>query len=173
MPKDEDANEQEDVESTESSEEAEDEDGRMKTAAEVAGERAAERTAEAAAEGAADEETEEEAEEEAEEAPPTAEPERYEDALPPVTVPEMLKTFCSVLVGQGWQKLGLVMDPTTGDVAEDLEQARLAIDTLGVLIDKLEGHLTPEEKREFDAAIANLQINFVQRRNASQEGAGN
>lgn len=133
----------------------------VRTAAEVAAERAAE-TAKASADEAPETEQPEAEPELAEsEEAPTAEP--TEAKLPPVTVPDLLTSFCAMLIGQGWQKLGLVVDPATGDIAQDLEQARLAIDSLAALADQLGEHLTDEAKRELDAALANLRLNYVQR----------
>ena len=51
------------------------------------------------------------------------------EGLPAITVPDLLKGFCEVLLAQAWQKMGLVLDPVTGEIVEDLAQARLAIDS--------------------------------------------
>jgi hypothetical protein len=142
----------------EASEETPEEEDPVKTAAEVAEERAAQTTEETTEEAEAAEQPEQPTEPEE-----PAEAERPEEALPPVTVPDLLRSFCGMLMGQAWQKLGLVVDPTTGELEEDLAQARLAIDSLAALVGKLEGEWTEEERREVDAALANLRVNYVQR----------
>ncbi len=145
----------------------------VRTAAEVAAERAAEAVKASADEAPETEQPEAEPEPAEPEEVPTAEP--TEATLPPVTVPDLLTSFCAMLIGQGWQKLGLVVDPATGDIAQDLEQARLAIDSLAALADQLGEHLTDEEKRELDAALANLRLNYVQRvpSGPTEPGEGN
>jgi hypothetical protein len=151
-------------EADEASEETPKDDDAVKTAAEVAAERAAQATEETAEEAEAAQEPEEPTE--PEERP---EAERPQEALPPVSVPDLLRSFCGMLMGQAWQKLGLVVDPVSGELEEDLGQARLAIDSLAALAEKLEGHWSEDEKREVDAALANLRINYVQRASPDED----
>jgi hypothetical protein len=44
----------------------------------------------------------------------------------------------------------------------DLEQARLAIEAMRALTPLLEAHVPPELLRDFNAAIASLQLNYAQ-----------
>jgi hypothetical protein len=58
--------------------------------------------------------------------------------------------------------LGQIPDPSTGQPHRDLEQARFAIDLLGVLRQKTEGNRTPEESAILEEILAALQMAYVQ-----------
>ncbi|MHB0912134.1 MAG: DUF1844 domain-containing protein [Armatimonadota bacterium] len=85
-----------------------------------------------------------------------------EKEYPPVDVQSLLKSFIGILGMHAWQWLGLVKNPMTGELTKDLEQAKIAIDSMAALLKELEGKLSPEEEREFKAALGDLRINFVQ-----------
>ena len=98
-----------------------------------------------------------------EEAPPEAEQEAAEEGpkLPPVDVYSLLKSFIGILGAHAWQWLGLVKNPITGEMEKDLAQAKVAIDTISVLVSQLEGKLDESEQRDLKSLISDLQINFV------------
>jgi hypothetical protein len=58
-------------------------------------------------------------------------------------------------------RLGQVPDPVTGQPQRDLEQARFAIDLLGVLRQKTEGNRTPQESSMLEEILATLQMAYV------------
>ena len=99
-----------------------------------------------------------------EEAPPEAEQEAVEEGpkLPPVDVYSLLKSFIGILGAHAWQWLGLVKNPVTGEMEKDLAQAKVAIDTISVLVGQLESKLDESEQRDLKSLISDLQINFVQ-----------
>jgi len=111
-----------------------------------------------------------EPEAEASEAQPEAETKAGEEeqvkeeptGLPPVDVNSLLKSFVGLLGAHAWQWLGLVKNPLTGKVGKDLEQAKVAIDSISILIDQLDGKIDPAEQRELKCLLSDLQINFVQ-----------
>lgn len=74
-----------------------------------------------------------------------------------MTFPELVTIFEL----SGWQALGKMPDPASGQAAVRLEAARNAIDILLLLREKSRNNLTPEETRHLDAAIANLQLNYA------------
>jgi hypothetical protein len=82
---------------------------------------------------------------------------------PNVSVSSILQMAFGLLHERGWVSLGLVPDPLSGKVEEDLAEARRAIDALADVARHLEADATPEEKRELQVALSNLRINFVQR----------
>jgi hypothetical protein len=82
---------------------------------------------------------------------------------PNVSVSSILQMAFGLLHERGWVSLGLVPDPLSGKVGEDLAEARRAIDALADVARHLEADATPEEKRELQVALSNLRINFVQR----------
>lgn len=58
--------------------------------------------------------------------------------------------------------LGEAPDPSTGQPAQDLTQARYAIDLLGLLKEKTEGNRSPEEGRLLDDLLYDLRIRYLQ-----------
>lgn len=54
-----------------------------------------------------------------------------------------------------------VQDPSTGQTERDPAHAAEVIDTLMLLRDKTEGHLTAEESRVLEELIYDLQIRYV------------
>lgn len=57
--------------------------------------------------------------------------------------------------------LGEVEDPAKKTKEPDLAQARYLVDTLMVLKQKTKGNLTPEEERQLEAILYDLQMAFV------------
>ena len=98
------------------------------------------------------------------EAQPEGEQEAAEEGprLPPVDVYSLLKSLIRILEAHAWQWLGLVKNPITGEMEKDLAQAKVAIDTISVLVTQLEGKLDEFEQRDLKGLISDLQINFVQ-----------
>jgi len=82
--------------------------------------------------------------------------------LPPVDVYSLLKSFISLLGTHTWQWLGLVKDPMTGRMVQDLAQAKVAIDSIAAMASLLEVKLEDSERRELQAMLSDLRINFVQ-----------
>ena len=83
--------------------------------------------------------------------------------LQDLDVYDMLRFVVSLLTQQAWVSLGIQKAPGAEDVKKDLPQAKVAIDTLEFVIDKLAPDLESQEKAELDSALSNLQINYVQR----------
>ena len=61
-----------------------------------------------------------------------------------------------------WIGLGKLKDPASGDVRRNLDLARHAIDTLGMLEHKTKGNLAVEEERFLRQALTDLRLNFVE-----------
>ena len=57
--------------------------------------------------------------------------------------------------------LGHVPDPVTGEPHQDLDQARFAIDLLGMLQEKTEGNRTAEESAVLEEVLSTLRMAFV------------
>ncbi len=104
--------------------------------------------AEAAAEQPVDQETEEAA---------------PEVPLQALDVYDMLRFVVSLLTQQAWVSLGIQKAPGAEEVEQDLHQAKVAIDTLEFVVNKLEPDLESQEKAELDSVLSNLQINYVKR----------
>ncbi len=67
------------------------------------------------------------------------------------------------------QQLGKLMNPITGKLERDLHQARITIDMIGMIQKKTDGNLTDQEKRLIDNILAELQLNYVDELEHSEE----
>jgi len=57
--------------------------------------------------------------------------------------------------------MGEIANPVTRTQERDLEQAKHAIDLLGVLEEKTRGNLTEDERRHLDGTLYDLRIRYV------------
>lgn len=76
--------------------------------------------------------------------------------------------------GAALQHMGKVKNPITDRVERDLDQARHAIDILGMLEEKTRGNLGSREKQFLEHALFELRMNFldeVKKPHAPQEEA--
>jgi hypothetical protein len=69
---------------------------------------------------------------------------------------------CASLATQAMILLGAIANPMTGQAEYDPEQARYLIDTLGMLREKTQGNLTPEETNTIDNLVGELKVAWVQ-----------
>ncbi len=95
--------------------------------------------------------------------PPEPEPAVEEAGLPEPN----FAVFLSSLSMQAMMALGELPIPGTNQRREDLEQARYLIDTLGLLQQKTQGNLTPEESQFLENALYELRMRYAQRLQAS------
>lgn len=84
-----------------------------------------------------------------------------------LTVRDRLLMCIDILQQGAWISLGLISDPATGQIEQDLNQARLAIDSVEFLAGKVEGELDEETRRDLKALVSDLQVNFVQQKGRS------
>ena len=76
----------------------------------------------------------------------------------------VLSLCIGLLHEHAWQCLGLVTNPVTQQIQQDLEQARIAIDAVGALVELLSPRVSDAEQREHQALITDLRMNFVQQK---------
>ena len=74
----------------------------------------------------------------------------------------VLALFLQELRSLAWLRMGLVANPSTGQIERDLEQARVAIDTVTFLAKQIEPVVSPDERLPLKALVSDLQINFVE-----------
>uniref|UniRef100_A0A7V0Z4E5 DUF1844 domain-containing protein n=1 Tax=candidate division WOR-3 bacterium TaxID=2052148 RepID=A0A7V0Z4E5_UNCW3 len=79
----------------------------------------------------------------------------------PVLVKDILLMTIFSLEGKAWAYLGLTAHPETQKPEKDLNQARLAIDSIDAIYKILEPSLTDEEKKNIQVSLTNLRLNFV------------
>lgn len=60
------------------------------------------------------------------------------------------------------QQMGKIINPLTGKVERNLEQARFSIDTLSMLKEKTRGNLSSDLERLLDSTLLQLRMNFVE-----------
>jgi hypothetical protein len=73
----------------------------------------------------------------------------------------LLGLFIGILSAQAWQHMGLRVKPGTDKIEKDFERARVAIDCILFLVDKLEPHVPDAEKNRLRTLVTDLQMNFV------------
>jgi Domain of unknown function (DUF1844) len=78
--------------------------------------------------------------------------------LPPATISFLFTTLAT----QALIALGALPHPASNKVEKDLDQAKLFIDTLGILEEKTKGNLTSDEKRQLEAILFDLRMQFVE-----------
>ena len=81
----------------------------------------------------------------------------------PIDVNEVLAALVEQMASISWQKLGLQPDIMTGQIHQDLAQARTAIDATAKLSEVLETSLDDEDKRRIHGLVRDLRINWVEK----------
>jgi hypothetical protein len=82
--------------------------------------------------------------------------------LPPPNVFETLQFVTGLLAEQAWQFMGLHLPPGYKEPVTDMAQAKIAIDVVISIADKLHPHLDEDSRRALRGIVSDLQINFVQ-----------
>ncbi len=75
----------------------------------------------------------------------------------------LLVWFIGILNGKAWEYLGLIMNPETKEVKEDLVKAKISIDCIEYLLKQIKNELQTEDRRQIEDLLANLQINYVEK----------
>ncbi len=78
------------------------------------------------------------------------------------------KFFITTLALQASIALGHMANPTTGKSEKDPVQAKFLIDTLGMLKEKTQGNLTPEETSFLENVLYELRMQYISK--AKREG---
>ncbi len=79
----------------------------------------------------------------------------------PVPVKDILIMTILSLEAKAWAYLGLIGHPETKKLKKDLNEARLAIDSIEALFKLMESLLNDEEKKDIQTRLTNLRLNFV------------
>jgi hypothetical protein len=86
-----------------------------------------------------------------------------QEAKAPVDVFEFLTVLIDQTAALAWQKMGLQPDFVTGEMAKDLEQARVAVDATAALAALVEPRLDDEDRRRMQNLVRDLRINYVEK----------
>jgi len=91
--------------------------------------------------------------------------EKEKDALKkdgkPLPVDPDFNFFITTLALQASIALGEIANPVTNKKEEELAQAKLLIDTLGILKEKTKGNLAPEETKLLENCLYELRMQYV------------
>jgi hypothetical protein len=95
------------------------------------------------------------------------------ETITPEQMNEML--FMQVIMmfqGAAMQQMGKLANPASGKVEQDLDQAKMSIDILGMLKEKTKGNVNENEGKFLDHVLYELRMNYVDEVNkAKQEKA--
>ncbi len=83
----------------------------------------------------------------------------------PISVKEIILSFIGILSETGWEYMGLIANKITGEIHKDMNEAKLAIDTIDVLFEKIKDKLEDKEVRDIEKLIDDLKINYVMQLN--------
>ena len=78
--------------------------------------------------------------------------------LPPASISFLFTTLAT----QALMALGLLPNPVTEKTEIDLDQAKHYIDLLGILEEKTKGNLSPDEKKQLNALLFDLRLQYVE-----------
>src|SRR6185295_4975671 len=84
-----------------------------------------------------------------------------EEKIQPGEVDLRFLTLVMSLATAAWSQLGKIPHPATNKIEKDLEQARVSIDFLQMLLEKTQGNLKPKEKELLQNTVTDLQLNFA------------
>ncbi len=71
-------------------------------------------------------------------------------------------TYVAILGQSAMMHLGKIMNPATGKIERELNQAKFVIDILGILEEKTKGNLSHEEQQLLESTLASLRMNYVE-----------
>ncbi len=123
----------------------------------------AEQTGDETSEAPTDEETDQPQETAEAGAGPDSESAPEPVSLAELTIYDTLRFMTGLLMQQAWIHLGIRLAPGADELTQDLPQARLAIDTLELIVGKLQDHLDESERTELSTELTNLRMNYVQK----------
>ena len=86
---------------------------------------------------------------------------KEEDAGPPPDIYSMLHFMLGMIAEQAWMFMGIRLAPGQKEPVKDMIQAKVAIDTVVFISDKLHPKLSEEERKMLRGLISDLQMNFV------------
>jgi len=76
-----------------------------------------------------------------------------------LSMKDLIVLFFSTISARCWARLGLTEDEY-GDYYQDLEEARLGIDTLDAIFSKIKDLVDEETRREMEGIIGTLKLNY-------------
>ena len=94
--------------------------------------------------------------------PKTDDEKQCDDTTRPCVLPQIhFTTFILSLNSSALVHIGAEKDPTTGMISKNLPLAKQTIDILGMLAEKTNGNLDPDEKRLLTNVLYELRLLYV------------
>jgi len=81
--------------------------------------------------------------------------------LPVPRIHDLLQLMIGMLAEQAWVRMGIRLAPGHKESDKDLDQAKIAIDTIVVMVDKIHPYVSEDDRRALRGLVSDLQINFV------------
>jgi hypothetical protein len=75
---------------------------------------------------------------------------------------QLIEVFIMLLSEKAWRYIGLKVDPHKNKIDKDLTKARVAIDCITSLVDKIEPNLEKAEIEHLRRLITDLQLNYAE-----------
>jgi 5-bromo-4-chloroindolyl phosphate hydrolysis protein len=76
-----------------------------------------------------------------------------------LSMKDLILLFFSTISARCWARLGLTEDEY-GDFYQDLEEARLGIDTLDAIFNRIKDLVDEEVRREMEGVLSTLKLNY-------------
>ncbi len=76
---------------------------------------------------------------------------------------DLLVSFLGVLASKAWEGMGLIPNPATNKVQQDLAGARMAIDAYAAILEIVRAQVEDQSRREMEALLTTLRLNFVEK----------
>ena len=73
----------------------------------------------------------------------------------------LIGLFIGLLSAKAWETMGLRVKPGTDKIEKDFDQARIAIDTVDFLVQKLKSRIPEAERSRLESMVGDLKLNFV------------
>lgn len=84
-----------------------------------------------------------------------------EEQLQPGEIDYRFLALVMSLATAAWSQLGKIPHPNTQKIEKDLEQAKMSIDFLRMLLEKTQGNLKPKEQELLGNTVTDLELNFA------------
>jgi hypothetical protein len=75
---------------------------------------------------------------------------------------QLVEFFIMLLSEKAWRYIGVRVEPGTNKMNKDLAKARVTIDCILALVDKIEPNLDSKEVESLRRLITDLQINYAE-----------
>jgi hypothetical protein len=101
---------------------------------------------------------------------PATEPEdhgRQAVPLEAISTRELLVWILGVLGAKAWQGMGLVVNPASGKIEKNLDDAKTAIDAFAGVLDAVRPHLEAQARHDTESLLTTLRLNFVEKSSSS------